>query len=70
MAERGDDAFSARRDELLAEVRRCGSATCAELAATLGWSSHETRAKLVSLQKAGLVYYDASEWHEETEQGR
>ncbi len=62
-----DEAYFARRDELLAEVNRRGFATCDELAAALGWSSHETRAKLVSLQKAGLVYYDAPEWHEETE---
>lgn len=59
--------FFARRAKLLAEVRRHGCATCAELAAALGWDSYETRGKLMSLKKAGLVYYDAPEWHEETE---
>jgi hypothetical protein len=63
---------SVEYNERLADVYdalwSCEFATVAALRDTgLGGTSAEVTAKLRELQRMGLVYYDAPEWHVETE---
>jgi predicted ArsR family transcriptional regulator len=60
-----DSGYYARRRELLLALQATESgASCSALATELGWSSHETRAKLMSLRTDGLADYIGGVWTE------
>jgi hypothetical protein len=60
MSNSNDADYYAARDRLYAELALWPrGAYCSSLAARVGMSSHEARAKLMSLRKDGLAHYDS-----------
>lgn len=58
-----DRGYYERREQLYLTLRCVGFATVAELVHEFGGTPHEITAKLQSLRRAGLVYYEPPDWH-------
>jgi predicted ArsR family transcriptional regulator len=56
------DVFAVRRRKLYDLLVENDKAISYELATWLGWSNEETRSKLQSLRRAGLVEFDGIFW--------